>query len=84
MQLAFFVFLPQILLSGFMFPYAGMPKAAQWLAEVLPMTHFIRLIRAIMVRGADLADLPRDMLALAAIAAVLLVLSTRRISKRLD
>jgi ABC-2 type transport system permease protein len=84
MQLSFFVFLPQILLSGFMFPYAGMPKAAQWLAEVLPMTHFIRLIRAIMVRGADLADLPRDMLALAAIAAVLLVLSTRRISKRLD
>lgn len=84
MQLAFFVFLPQILLSGFMFPYAGMPKAAQWLAEALPMTHFIRLIRGIMVRGADLADLPRDMLALAAIAVVLLVLSTRRISKRLD
>jgi ABC-2 type transport system permease protein len=84
MQLAFFIFLPQILLSGFMFPYAGMPKAAQWLAEVLPMTHFIRLIRAIMVRGAGLADLPNDMLALAAIAAVLLIASTRRINKRLD
>jgi ABC-2 type transport system permease protein len=84
MQLAFFVFLPQILLSGFMFPYAGMPKAAQWIAEVLPMTHFIRLIRAIMVRGAGLADLPNDMLALAAIAAVLLIASTRRIVKRLD
>jgi ABC-2 type transport system permease protein len=84
MQLAFFIFLPQILLSGFMFPYAGMPKAAQWLAEILPMTHFIRLIRAIMVRGAGLADLPNDMLALAAIAAVLLIASTRRINKRLD
>ncbi len=84
MQLAFFVFLPQILLSGFMFPYAGMPKAAQWIAEVLPMTHFIRLIRAIMLRGAGLADLPNDMLALAAIAVVLLVISTRRIHKRLD
>jgi len=84
MQLAFFIFLPQILLSGFMFPYAGMPRAAQWIAEVLPMTHFIRLIRAIMLRGAGLADLPNDMLALAVIAAVLLVLSTRRISKRLD
>jgi ABC-2 type transport system permease protein len=84
MQLAFFIFLPQILLSGFMFPYAGMPKAAQWLAEILPMTHFIRLIRAIMVRGAGLADLPNDMLALAGIAAVLLVASTRRINKRLD
>ena len=84
MQLAFFIFLPQILLSGFMFPYAGMPRAAQWIAEVLPMTHFIRLIRAIMLRGAGLADLPNDMLALAVIAVVLLVLSTRRISKRLD
>ncbi|MEO8160427.1 MAG: ABC transporter permease [Arenimonas sp.] len=84
MQLAFFVFLPQILLSGFMFPYSGMPTAAQWIAEVLPMTHFIRLIRAIMIRGAGLADLPKDMLALAAIAVVLLTLSTRRIVKRLD
>jgi ABC-2 type transport system permease protein len=84
MQMAFFVFLPQILLSGFIFPFAGMPKAAQWLAEILPMTHFVRLIRAIMVRGADLTEMPRDMLALAAIATVLLVLSTRRISKRLD
>ena len=84
MQLAFFVFLPQILLSGFMFPYAGMPPAAQWIAEVLPMTHFIRLIRGIMLRGAGLADLPMDMLALAMIAVVLLVISTRRISKRLD
>jgi ABC-2 type transport system permease protein len=84
MQLAFFVFLPQILLSGFMFPYAGMPKAAQWFAEILPMTHFIRLIRAIMIRGAGMFELPNDILALAAIATVLLVLSTRRISKRLD
>jgi ABC-2 type transport system permease protein len=84
MQLAFFIFLPQILLSGFMFPFAGMPRAAQWFAEVLPMTHFIRLIRAIMVRGASLADLPDDMLALAAIAALLLVASASRIRKRLD
>jgi ABC-2 type transport system permease protein len=84
MQMTFFVFLPQILLSGFMFPYAGMPKAAQWFAEILPMTHFIRLIRAIMIRGAGMFELPNDILALAAIATVLLVLSTRRISKRLD
>jgi ABC-2 type transport system permease protein len=84
MQLAFFTFLPQILLSGFMFPYAGMPRAAQWLAEILPMTHFIRLIRGIMVRGAGLQDLPNDLLALATIAAVLLIASTRRIHKKLD
>ena len=84
MQLAFFTFLPQILLSGFMFPFAGMPVAAQWIAEILPMTHFIRLIRAIMLRGAGLSDLPNDLLALIFIAAVLLTASTRRIRKRLD
>jgi ABC-2 type transport system permease protein len=84
MQMTFFVFLPQILLSGFIFPYAGMPKAAQWLAEILPMTHFVRLVRAIMVRGAGMFELPNDLLALAAIAIVLLTLSTLRISKRLD
>lgn len=84
MQLAFFTFLPQILLSGFMFPYAGMPRAAQWLAEIMPMTHFIRLIRGIMIRAAGLADMPLEMLALALIAAVLLTISTRRINKRLD
>ena len=61
-----------------------MPKAAQWLAEILPMTHFVRLIRAIMVRGAGMFELPNDLLALAAIAIVLLTLSTLRISKRLD
>ena len=84
MQLAFFTFLPQILLSGFMFPYAGMPKAAQWLAEILPMTHFIRLVRGIMLRGASLADLGSSLVALALIAAILLTLSTRRIHKKLD
>ena len=53
-------------------------------AEVLPMTHFIRMIRGIMVRAARLSDMPMEMLALALIAAVLLVVSTRRIHKRLD
>lgn len=84
MQLATFTFLPQILLSGFMFPFAGIPVAAQWFAELLPMTHFVRLIRGIMLRGAGLADLPIDLAALAVIAAVLLTVSTLRINKRLD
>jgi ABC-2 type transport system permease protein len=84
MQLAFFTFLPQILLSGFMFPYEGMPRAAQWLAEILPMTHFIRLIRGIMIRASRLSDMPTEILALLLIAMVLLVVSTRRIHKRLD
>ena len=56
MQMAFFLFLPSIMLSGFMFPFDGMPKVVQWLAEVLPLTHFIRLIRGVMLRGAGLLE----------------------------
>ena len=55
-QITFFTFLPQILLSGFMFPFDGMPRAAQLIAEVLPLTHFVRIIRGILLRGATLAE----------------------------
>lgn len=54
MQLTFFYFLPSLLLSGFMFPFRGMPAWAQALGEILPLTHFLRFIRAIMLRRADL------------------------------
>ena len=84
MQLAFFTFLPQILLSGFMFPFAGMPVAAQWLAEVLPMTHFVRLIRGLMLRGATLEELIAELAALGLFALVFLSLAAGRIHKRLD
>ncbi|GAB2494064.1 ABC transporter permease [Pseudoxanthomonas sangjuensis] len=84
MQMTFFVFLPSILLSGFMFPYAGMPKAAQWLAEVLPLTHFLRLIRGIMLRGASLAELWHDVLALLAFVVVMMTAAILRFHKRLD
>jgi ABC-2 type transport system permease protein len=53
MQLTFFFFLPSLLLSGFMFPFRGMPDWAQWLGEIFPLTHFLRVIRAIMLKGAD-------------------------------
>ena len=53
MQLTFFFFLPSILLSGFMFPYRGMPDWAQALGEILPLTHFLRIIRAVMLKGAN-------------------------------
>jgi ABC-2 type transport system permease protein len=53
MQLTFFFFLPSILLSGFMFPFRGMPEWAQWLGELFPLTHFLRVIRAVMLKGAD-------------------------------
>ena len=84
MQMTFFVFLPSILLSGFMFPFAGMPRAAQWLAEVLPLTHFLRLIRGVMLRGASLGELWPDVLALVAFTAVMMTAAILRFRKRLD
>lgn len=84
MQMAFFLFLPSILLSGFMFPFDGMPRAAQWIAEVLPLTHFVRLIRGVVLRGANLFELWPDVLALLAFTAVMMSLAILRFRKRLD
>ena len=84
MQMTFFVFLPSILLSGFMFPFAGMPKPVQWLAEVLPLTHFLRLIRGVMLRGAGLLELWPYVLALVGFTAVMMTAAILRFRKRLD
>jgi ABC-2 type transport system permease protein len=84
MQMTFFVFLPSILLSGFMFPFAGMPVPVQWLAEVLPLTHFLRLIRGVMLRGAPLLELWPDVLALLGFTALMMTLAIARFRKRLD
>jgi len=84
MQLAFFTFLPQILLSGFMFPFAGMPWPAQWLAEIFPMTHFVRLIRGIMLRAATLGELWPELAALGAFCVIVLSIAIARTRKRLD
>lgn len=84
MQMTFFILLPSILLSGFMFPFAGMPKAAQWLAEILPMTHFMRLIRGVVLRGADLPDLAGEMAVLGVFILVAMTFAVRRFTKRLD
>ena len=84
MQMTMFVFLPSILLSGFMFPFAGMPRVVQWLAEVLPLTHFLRLIRGIMLRGASLWQLWPEIAALLAFTAAMMALAILRFRKRLD
>ncbi|HAI47035.1 MAG TPA: ABC transporter [Stenotrophomonas sp.] len=84
MQMTMFVFLPSILLSGFMFPFAGMPRGVQWLAEVLPLTHFLRLVRGIMLRGARWWELWPEVLALLAFIAVMMTLAILRFRKRLD
>jgi len=84
MQMAFFTFLPQILLSGFMFPYAGMPRPAQWIAEILPLTHFLRLVRGIMLRAADLSQLWPSLAALGVFILVMMTIAVARVRKRLD
>ncbi|WMJ68581.1 ABC transporter permease [Stenotrophomonas sp. 24(2023)] len=84
MQMTLFLFLPSILLSGFMFPFAGMPRPVQWLAEVLPLTHFLRLVRGIMLRGASLWELWPDALALLAFITVMMALAILRFRKRLE
>ncbi|MGV3654980.1 MAG: ABC transporter permease [Noviherbaspirillum sp.] len=61
MQLTFFFFLPSLLLSGFMFPFRGMPAWAQWLGETLPLTHFLRIVRGILLKGNDLAAIAPDL-----------------------
>lgn len=60
MQLTFFFFLPSILLSGFMFPFSGMPQWAQWLGEIFPLTHFLRIVRAVMLKGAGLSSIATE------------------------
>ncbi|MDH4125366.1 MAG: ABC transporter permease [Gammaproteobacteria bacterium] len=84
MQMTFFLILPSILLSGFVFPFDGMPKFAQYLGEALPITHFIRLTRGIMLREASLGDMPGAMLYLAAFSVVAITAAALRFSKRLD
>lgn len=84
MQMTFFFFLPSILLSGFMFPFDGMPKAAQYIAEFLPLTHFVRLIRGIMLRGASIFELLPEARALLIFMGVALMLAVLRFRKRLD
>ena len=78
MQLTFFFFLPSLLLSGFMFPYRGMPGWAQALGEIFPLTHFIRAIRAVMLKGADTGrDRPAARRALLFVAAYAVVALAR-------
>lgn len=84
MQMTVFILLPSILLSGFMFPYEAMPEAAQWIAEALPATHFMRMSRGIILRDAGVMDLQPDALWLLGFTALGLVVASRRFSKHLD
>jgi ABC-2 type transport system permease protein len=83
-QLAFVTLLPSILLSGFLFPFEGMPIAAQWLAQILPLTHFNVIVRGIMLRGADLAEVWPQLAKLGVFLGAMLAIAVARFKKRLD
>lgn len=84
MQMTVFILLPSILLSGFMFPYEGMPKFAQMIAECLPATHFMRLIRGIVLKDVALIDMPYDVIWLSVFTLISLAIASFRFKKRLD
>ena len=84
MQASFFTLLPSILLSGFMFPYRGMPQWAQWLGEILPATHFIRIARAVMLKAATFEDIHTELSALLAIVVIVTAVAVSRYRMTLD
>jgi ABC-2 type transport system permease protein len=82
-QMAFFFFLPSMLLSGFMFPFDAMPEPAQWIGSVLPLTHFLRIARGILLKGAPLSALLDEVAAIAVFGAVTLTLAVWTFTKRI-
>src|SRR6201997_1925924 len=84
MQLSIMFFLPSILLSGFMFPFLGMPKWAQYVGEGLPLTHYLRIVRAIMLKGSTLQNLQYDTLALFGLMLLAMTVAVTRFRRTLD
>ncbi|MGI9382111.1 MAG: ABC transporter permease [Methyloligellaceae bacterium] len=84
MQMSFFYMLPSILLSGFMFPFSGMPAWAQVLGQAVPATHFIAIVRKVMLKGAGLGDIAPDMGALVVIMATVMTLAVLKYRQTLD
>jgi ABC-2 type transport system permease protein len=84
MQMTIMFFLPNILLSGFLFPFAGMPIWAQWIGEALPLTHFLRIVRSIMLKGSSLSDLRYDAMALFVLMLVAMTIAVTRFRRTLD
>jgi ABC-2 type transport system permease protein len=84
MQMTFFYFLPSILLSGFMFPFRGMPDWAQWIGQVLPLTHYLRIVRGVMLKGSGLGDLVSDIWPLMAFWLLISAVALARYRRTLD
>ena len=83
-QMAFFFFLPNIMLSGFMFPFRGMPVWAQWIGDVLPLTHFLRIVRGILLKGNGLAQIWPELWPIVLFMVVMLSLGIKRYRQTLD
>ncbi|HYS48048.1 MAG TPA: ABC transporter permease, partial [Xanthobacteraceae bacterium] len=83
-QMAMMFFLPNILLSGFAFPFLGMPVWAQWIGEALPLTHFIRIVRGILLKGSSLADLHVEALWLVGLMLLAMTIAVTRFRRTLD
>jgi ABC-2 type transport system permease protein len=81
--MSFFFLLPNILLSGFMFPFEAMPAPARWLSHALPLTHFLRIVRGIVLKGSGFSDVAPELVWLAGILVVLVSLASLRFSKKL-
>jgi len=84
MQMSMMFFLPNILLSGFMFPFAGMPAWAQWVGEFLPLTHYLRIVRSIMLKGATIAEMRYDAIWLAGLMLLAMTIAVTRFRRTLD
>jgi ABC-2 type transport system permease protein len=83
MQMSFFFLLPNILLSGFMFPWEGMPRPAQWLSQALPLTHFLRIVRGITLKGSSFDDVYLELVWMCGILLALVTLASLRFTKRI-
>jgi ABC-2 type transport system permease protein len=84
MQMSIMFFLPNILLSGFLFPFAGMPTWAQWVGEALPLTHYLRVVRSIMLKGSSITDLHYDAAAMLVLMLVAMTIAVTRFRRTLD
>ena len=84
MQLTFFFFMPSLLLSGFMFPFRGMPRWAQIFGEIFPLTHFLRVVRGVMLKGAGFAQVQSELLAMSAFTAFIMTVAMLRYRRTLD
>jgi ABC-2 type transport system permease protein len=84
MQMSFFFFLPSLLLSGYMFPFRGMPVWAQDIGECLPLTHFLRIVRGILLKGNGIAECAPDLWPIALFVTVVLTLGIKRYRQTLD